>query len=308
MTVGTGLVVFAAMLAMQTASTNEPGPQSDQVASSQEDQDAIVVTGTPIDVERRTQIRRMAREVVRKPRNGYPIARFFLPVCPKVVGLAPADAETVERRIRDNARDFGPGERSEGDCEPNLKVVLLADSVGPADTWLDLDSDSISHLLSYQKQRVLDEKGPVRAWAISELRDFDGRPLESLSGVNNVRLRSRLNYSVTNEITGAMMLIEFSAVKDKTLQQLADYASMRAFVGADSVTGESGAPVDTILTLFDDATPPEGLTEFDRALISKLYSLPRNARTARIFGAVASRTINLEDASEDASRWRAEPR
>lgn len=260
----------------------------------QVDRDQIIVTAPPTESERRTQIRRMAREVVRKPRDGYPIARFFLPVCPKVVGLSPEDTETVELRIRENAEAFGPGERKRKNCKPNLKVVFLAESVGPAETWLNLESESISHLLSYQKQRVIDEEGPVRAWNISELRDFDGRPLTALAGLNNVRLNSRLSHSVTNEITGAMMLIEFNAAKDKTLQQLADYASMRAFVGTESVTGGDGLPADTILALFGEEPAPDGLTEFDRALIAKLYSLPRNASSSRIFGAVSSRAIDLE--------------
>lgn len=285
-----GLLMASAALAAQPV----PEPTAESPA---DDRDNIIVTAPPSEIERRTQIRRMAREVVRKPRQGYPIARFFLPVCPKVVGLSPIDSETVELRIRENARNFGPGERLEKDCEPNLKVVFLAESVGPADTWLNFDSDSLSHLLSYQKLRVINEKGPVRAWNVSILRDSDGRPLEARAGVNNVALNSRLTYPVTSEITAAMMLIEFEAAKSKTLMQLADYASMRAFVGTESVQGDSPVPVDTILTLFGDPDAPGELTEFDRALVTKLYTMPRNALSSRIFGAVSSRAINLEKAA-----------
>lgn len=263
-----------------------------------DDRDQIIVTAPPTESERRTQIRRMAREVIRKPRQGYPIARFFLPVCPKVFGLSLIDAKEIEFRIRQNAREYGPGERTSENCNPNLKIVFLAESVGPADTWLDHDSESLSHLLSYQKQRVLDENGPVRAWNVTELRTFDGRPLESLAGVNNVQLNSRLTYPVTSEITAAMMLIEFNAAKTKTLKQLADYASMRAFLGTQSVDSGTATPADTILTLFSDDAGPEELTEFDRALIDKMYSMPRNANSARIFGAVSTLAVNLEKASD----------
>ena len=288
------------IMAIATMAVSQPvvdGPAEPDAATTSEDQ--IIVTAPPTQAERRSQIRELAREVVREPRAGYPIGRFFLPVCPKVVGLSAIDAQEMEFRIRENARNFGPGERKNADCEPNLKVVFLAPSVGPADTWLDHDSESISHLLSYQKQRVLDEQGPVRAWNISMLRDADGRKLEANAGINNVRLNSRLTYSVTNEITGAMMLIEFDAAKDKTLKQLADYASVRAFVGTESVGSSQPLPVDTILSLFSDAAAPEELTEFDQALITKLYSLPRNASTAKIFGAVAARAVNLEEGAEE---------
>lgn len=284
-----GLILAPLLMAMQSA----PIPESTAPPS---DSDQIIVTAPPTESERRAQIRKMAREVVRKPRDGYPIARFFLPVCPKVVGLAPLDAKEIEFRIRENARQYGPGERKNKNCTPNLKVVFLAESVGPADTWLDVDSESLSHLLSYQKRRVINEKGPVRAWNISELRDSDGRRLEANAGINNVRLNSRLTYNVTSEITGAMMLIEFGAAKTKTLKQLADYASMRAFVGTQSVDDDSNLPADTILTLFSDQAAPEELTEFDRALIAKLYSLPRNALSSRIFGAVSSKAVDLENA------------
>lgn len=295
MMVGPVVALLASAATWQSAPTDAVSART----AAQDDSDQIIVTAPPTETERRAQIRNMAREVVRKPRDGYPIARFFLPVCPKVVGLSPEDAETVELRIRENARNYGPGERESRSCKPNLKVVFLAESVGPANTWLDQNSESISHLLSYQKQRVIDEQGPVRAWNISELRDADGRRLEDKAGLNNVRLNSRLTHSVTNEITGAMMLIEIAAAKDKTLKQIADYASMRAFVGTQSVSDEDGLPVETILTLFADQPSPSELTEFDRALIAKLYSLPRNARAARIFGAVSSRTISLEKAAAD---------
>ena len=293
MMVGTVLALLASV------ATQQPSEPAADREAAQAERDQIIVTAPPTESELRTQVRRMARKVVRKPRDGYPIARFFLPVCPKVVGLAPLDAETVELRIRENARNFGPGERKGKNCQPNLKVVFLAESVGPADTWLDTESESISHLLSYQKLRVLNERGPVRAWNVSELRGFDGRPLEADAGLNNVRLNSRLNHTVTNEITGAMMLIEFAAAKDKTLKQLADYASMRAFVGTESVESDLGIPLDTILTLFGDGNAPEELTEFDRALIAKLYSLPRNARSSKIFGAVSARAVNRERAATE---------
>lgn len=295
------LGLVTALLAVQPVPASEPPEQEVQEPSEQAARDEIIVTAPPAESERRTQIRRMAREVVRKPRQGYPIARFFLPVCPKVVGLSPIDAETIELRIRENARKYGPGERLGKDCEPNLKVVFLAESVGPANTWLDSDSESISHLLSYQKLRVMNEEGPVRAWNVTALRDSDGRPLEALAGVNNVRMNSRLTYPVTSEITAAMMLIEFEAAKSKTLMQLADYASMRAFVGTESVGGDSSIPVDTILTLFGDPSAPGELTEFDRALVAKLYTMPRNASSARIFGAVSSRAISLENAASGGS-------
>ncbi|MEL6530708.1 MAG: hypothetical protein AAFQ27_12165 [Pseudomonadota bacterium] len=297
MATGTELAFLATLMAAQSPVAQEQSPQSAPLSAVQDDSDTIIVTAPREETERRIEIRRLAGKVIRKPRQGYPIARFFLPVCPKVYGLSATDAEVVEQRIRHNAREFGPGQRRSKDCDVNLKIVLLANSVGSSDTWLTSDSEQLSHLLSYQKQRVLEEEGPVRAWNVTALRTADGGRLEASAGLNKVPLNSRLTYPVTSEITSAMMLIEFDAVKTKTLQQLADYASMRAFLGTEGVDGSKGAPVDTILTLFHDEVPPEGLTEFDQALMDKLYSLPRNANTARIFGAVASRTIELENAS-----------
>lgn len=60
--------------------------------------------------------------------------------------------------------------------------------------------------------------------------------------------------------------------------------------------GDSAIPIDTILALFGDPGAPDELTEFDRALVTKLYNMPHNASSARIFGAVYSRTISLEKA------------
>jgi len=54
---------------------------------------------------------------------------------------------------------------------------------------------------------------------------------------------------------------------------------------------------ETILTLFQDGEPSVGLTEFDGALISRLYNSPRNSWVSRIYDNVAARAVNLEEAS-----------
>ncbi|MEM7666214.1 MAG: hypothetical protein AAF250_10205 [Pseudomonadota bacterium] len=302
------LFLASTFLASQPA-VDQPAPQ--QVRSqetTEEGPDTIIVEAPPTKLERRRELRKMATKMIRRPRRQLPLGTFFMPICPEVSGV-PADfARAMEDRMRRNAKDLGVRVRSSPDCRPNITVLFVPPEAGPPEKWLDYNSDMLRHLLSFQRMWVIDEKGPVRAWNVTALRDSDGAPQKRRAGVptntstevniaNQVRFVSRLAHNVTMEILGSFILIELGAANGKSVNQLADYATMRTFADTSSVPPGDAVAAQTIITLFQDEDAPEELTEFDRALISKLYSAPRNSLARRVYSNVAGRAVNLEEAS-----------
>ena len=79
-------------------------------------------------------------------------------------------------------------------------------------------------------------------------------------------------------ITWVLVLFDRGDVRDKTLLQLADYATMRGLTRTRPVDAD-GVPLDTILALFDtSAEPPAQLTAFDGAYLGAIYRGRPNLR------------------------------
>ena len=284
--------VTIAALALLTALTGAaqagvPGPE-------RKESDPIIVRPPPTKAERHKELRDFTREVIRPPRMTQPVAKFFHPVCVTVLGLAPEDAAVVADRIRENATALGVGADPKPDCTPTIRVAFMAPAAGPATAWLTAESPQLAHLASYQRERVLAESGPVRAWNRVVVRDFNGQPIRLADarviggmdlGPVPIDPYSATDPIVTTEITAAAVLIARDAADGLTLGQLADYATMRTLLGTGAP--ESGAPAPTILTLFDDPQSPAGLTDFDRALVRELYDASRNAKPRRVFNDIA---------------------
>ena len=262
----------------------------------------IIVRPPPTEAERHRELRDFTREVIRPPRLNQPVAKFAFPVCVEVRGLAPEDAAVIAERIRENAEALGVGANREPDCVPTVRIAFMAPAAGPATAWLTPESPQLAHLASYQRERVLGEAGPVRAWNKIVVRNAEGQPLHYADpkavldrGVSLPPLFEPFSVTdpvISTEITGAAVLIEREAAHGFTLGQLADYATMRALLGTGEV--EAGAPVRTILTLFDDPAPPAELTDFDKALVRELYDASRNAKPRRVYNDIARAAVAAE--------------
>jgi len=253
----------------------------------------IIVRPPPTEAERHRELREFTRAVIRPPRMNQQVAKFAFPVCVTVLGLAPDDTETIAERIRANAEALGVGADRSPTCVPTVRVAFMAPAAGPPESWLTSESPQLAHLVSYQRERVLGEAGPVRAWNRIVVRDFFGQPLQvgEMTWVDPPP-KSRSEPTVTTEITGAAVLISRAAADGFTLGQLADYATLRALLGTGSVVGEAPAP--TMLTLFTDPDPPAGLTDFDKALVRELYDASFNASARRVYNDIARAAVAVE--------------
>lgn len=265
----------------------------------------IIVTPPPTESERHEELRDYTKKILRSSRLRQPLATFLYPVCVQVLGLAAPEAEAIAQRIRDHARDFGIGSNDNPDCTPTIKVAFMAPEAGTPDRWLSAESPAIAHLAGYQREQVLNEVGPVRAWSRVAVRDANGRAFR-------VRLGDQLRFPeyaevetfnssdpiVTTEITGAAVLISREAAHGFTLAQLADYAAVRTLIGTSSPSEAGAVPAPTILTLFKDAEPPSQMTAFDRALVTELYNASRNSSARRVYNDIARAAAQTERAAK----------
>lgn len=219
-----------------------------------------------------------------------PLARFETPVCPGVIGLELESAEQLVGRIRANAEQLGLDLADPEDCEPNVIVAFLADGQDYLRRLADERPHLFADLETAEKRALLEESGPVRAWVNTQLRTRDGISVgrsENLVEPPQAGMwsaHSRIYVPVRRDITSAMVLFDRDAIGGLTIDQLADYATMRSF--ARDYPREAGGERASILTLFDQADErPAGLTAFDQAFLARLYEgIPNLPASARLRG------------------------
>jgi len=192
--------------------------------------------------------------------------------------------------------------QDDGSCTPNLIVAFVDDGqkvlqqVAEQRHWL------FQGMPRHERLALLAEEGPARVWAATETRTRDGMlPVSNqtlgagvlaaqdpVTGPRTVQLwsaSSRMFLPMRQDITWVLVLFDRDDVRDMTLVQLADYATMRGLTRTRPVDAD-GATVDTILALFDpSAEPPAELTQFDRAYLGAIYrGLPNLAGIKKVHG------------------------
>jgi hypothetical protein len=262
-----------------------------QSANQSEGQDAksdILVTGKIRKVDPR-KVTHEARSISRETDVLYePLARFEGYACPGVIGLKQAYAEAFVGRLRQIAEELHIPLAKNGDCKANIVVAFTDD--GRADlAKMQRKTKFLSQLLDpSERHELLDEPGPVRVVSVVETRMQNGSLVpraqhlaESVGELPTGRMeggQSLISTGSQREIASVMVLFDRSKIKGKSLQQLADYTVMRVFAYTRDAKG--GKAPDSILTLFDEGndSPPQQLTEFDRAYLTTLYEGPAHVR------------------------------
>ncbi|WP_390549280.1 hypothetical protein [Qipengyuania sp. MTN3-11] len=246
-------------------------------AEESEPADEIVVQGRVPD---REAGRDLAAEITRRVEYGTPLARFHLPVCPKVSGIHPTLGDALSARIRENASEMGLAVGG-ADCKSNIVVAFVVDAGREVYSLINDARWAFGTLEPSERERIAGETGFTRAWHVSVLGDENGAAIRDAKGpvVNNVSIATRLAAPVTRLVTASVVLMELAAIDGKTVEQIADFATMRALAPVTEINEATGEP-ESILALFSDPAPAEGLTIFDRSYLSAYYSLRLRNRPA----------------------------
>lgn len=218
-----------------------------------------------------------------------PLARFESAVCPGVAGLKREAAETVVGRIRANAEALGLRLAPDGDCDPNILLVMVDDGQAFLERLKDDRSYLFAEITRPERVALMNSTGPVRVFL--RTRDFsrDGMPIprrETLTQIPQTEMwmaHSKIYSATRRDIHTALVLVDRAAVGGLSLDQLADYATFRSLAKTLPQAGSQ----ESILTLFDgEGARPGQLTQFDRAFLGELYSgipnLPGSARIAEL--------------------------
>lgn len=206
-----------------------------------------------------------------------PLPRFEDAVCPGVSGLKVETAELIVGRIRENAqairRQLAPPET----CTPNLIVAFVGDGKAALDSLGRDKSFLFADMSGPERAEMLNHNGPAHVFSQVQTRNRDGIPVsrrESLTSPPHTTMwmaHSMIYRPTREDIVYVLVLLDIPAVSGTSVNQLADYATMRAFVHKPPSPAATGG--QSILDLFDSpaGARPAGLTAFDHALLASLY-------------------------------------
>ena len=228
-----------------------------------------------------------------------PLPRFEDALCPGVVGLKVDAAEAMVGRLRTNAEAFGLRMADNGDCEANFIVAFVDDGQRFLSQLEDRSGYIFAEMSRDERVELMSVPGPARAMLRVRARSRDGMPIarrENLTDIPQASMwsaHSKIYVATRNDILSALVLFDRDEISGFNLDQLADYATFRGLVHQLPDPAASG--VSSILSLFDSgSTPPAGLTEFDRAYLTQLYTgianLPAPAKLADLAHATGTDT------------------
>lgn len=217
--------------------------------------------------------------------SGFGLARMESSVCFRVHG-APADmAQYLQQHMASTAAATGLAVQ-QGACVPNVDIVFTNDARATA---LQLVQQQPQRMRPFgnavgttQGAQALGEftrlDTPVRWWQTTVQVDANGAVATDLLQANNVAAvaaaGSHLTQGVRDRLLGSLILVEIGRLGDASWDQLADYLTMVALVQVNPHAQLAG--YDSILNLFESASPPAGLTALDAAYLSSLYSINRH--------------------------------
>ena len=240
-----------------------------------QDDDTIIVTGEAEPVTVRA-VTRQARDIAVQQGNVYdvPLARFEDRLCPGVSGLTPDMAGLLIDRVRANARMLDVRVQDDG-CAPNFVIVFTPDGGALMRRLMDENPENFQYLDQGKKDDIL-EPGPVHVWTSVEPRVFNGMPITQVRDLTRPPVmavhaaHTRIYTTTRRDITAVMIAFDNDAVRNFSVGQLADYATMR---GLAQTRAAEGMAIDSILSLFEsNDAPPQRLTNFDLAYLNALYA------------------------------------
>ncbi|MGQ0660896.1 hypothetical protein [Sphingosinicella sp.] len=247
-----------------------------------------------------------------------PAARWTDPVCPRVLGLAPAGARTAENMIRAIAIQVG-AEVAPEPCDSNIVVSFASDAGAVVREIERREPRRFGELDPAERRALIDGDAPIRWWHTSEERDTSGgnggqgrSATANVAADTNTRgagagsdlandVPTTVRYSnslistyAQRSLLSATVVIDQDAVMGRRLGAVAAYAALVALAEIRPVDVNSQG---SILSLFTAASPPNQLTAQDVGFLRTLYRLPldRQARYHRgslVAGMISATTGN----------------
>ena len=273
--------LFRALL-LSAALTVTAASAAAQDAQAPADQ-SIIVTGKKITKQ---EIKDFVRDLT-PVSSSIQISRFEHSVCPAAFGLPQAQSQAIANRMRRVAKSIGLAVGGDH-CAPNVIVIVTSDKRTLIEQLARQRPDYFGDLPNRRIAELGRQPGPAAAWQLAGPEvNADGMEINSdlndAAPINRtVAPSSRLTVAARPQFDAAVVVVERAALAGLTTTQLADYAAMRAYAGADPTRiRDPGAP--TILRILDapmGSAVPVTMTSWDFAFLNGLYASRRDITTA----------------------------
>jgi len=233
--------------------------------------------------------------------RGRQIARWNDPICPKVIGLEPANAAFVIARIGAVARTVGI-RVAQGRCRGNIVIVVAGDSDDFTAALLRryprLFRGPRANLATPDEVARLLRPRPVRWFAASVVGNADGAPITD--GVNRISSGSRLSEPTVENSTLAFIIVDANKLQGLVWRQLAEYLALVALARPAMDASYDSTTLLSIFQLRDaGGQGPRQLTPWDRSLLRGLYRSNARLSAARQRASIAAQ-MEQEAARPDA--------
>jgi hypothetical protein len=258
--------------------------------------ETIVVRGTRIDPQ---QARQQAVDFVKKTGVAHgqqQVARWVVPICIKVIGLAAPQEARVVGLMLGIAREANiPVARV--DCQPNVTVTFAPDAGQVVRHIYARKPRQLDELSGTEREQLLNGAAPVRWWYATQMLDRDGVKSNNLSapwitagegnspiglptvdGVTSTQQYnsgSNVRTPTVRSLYGATVVVDASKAGKTPVDAIAAYAGMVAFAEMSA----SDPPPDSILRLFQPDSIESSLTDWDIAFLKSLYRMPLDRRS-----------------------------
>lgn len=269
------------LVAMTQAAVSQPASEtrvaSDPASSTSAE---IIVRGAREAENQRNReaVGRIGRPV---PQGGFEAqyGRWEKAVCITVAGLPADSGQYIADRIGQVARDVGL--RAEGaGCTPNIAIVVTNDPRAFLNLARNAHNGLLAGLESSAIEQMLRSDAPVRWAGLAEMMGSQGDP--KLQGDHNLQparaptlrgLGSRLTASTKAELRRMVVIVDSAQVEGMKIGALSSYLAM---VSLAQLRPRADAPmVNTILSSFRKGGDMlEDLSDFDRAYLKALYTIP----------------------------------
>lgn len=319
------LASIATALALAAAQVSQDGSRSppDQVPP-------LPVTEVE-DVEVIAQANRdMARTFVNRvsaPARGRGLGRW-LRICPGIANLDRSVAQPIVDRLAARAGELGIEVEGPG-CEANIIVVFTAEAGSLTRSLVEAEprvfraqGGGIDRGGAALRAFVNSDRA-VRWWSLSVPIDGEtgqravrvpgdrtggpvGSRLASALGcdpsdcvgagapfIQSAGGASRLNTQIVDQLYKSIVIVDIDAVSGLNAGQLGDYLAM---VTLSQIDGEADTRAfDTVLNLFEDRQGVQGMTDWDVAYLSALYSSSSRRRGAGAQADAVAAIMNRTD-------------
>jgi hypothetical protein len=288
-----------ALLAFVFVTTSAPADTQIVPGDAAADQSEITVTGRK---DSKQAVKDFVRDLTPIASSAR-ISRLERLVCPAAFGIPKAQAVAVARRMRQVAKSVSLAVAGDN-CVPNVLVLVTADKRALLELIRKQRPDYLVSLSEKDVDELENSAGPAAAWQLADSDvNADGAeipwdPKSQWSINSTIDPPSRITVPARTRFYAAIVVVERSALAGLTTTQLADYAALRAYTGANPARLRN-SNVPTILRILEapmGTAIPLTMTSWDFGFLRGFYSSRRDLGTAAQRSSIANTMANEIDA------------